>query len=58
MYKTPVASVNTLSATTGLSIPTINKNLKILLADKIIVELTGNRRNRSFALYKYINVFA
>lgn len=57
MYKNPVATVNTLANNTHLSTPTINKAISILLKDNIIIEITGNRRNRVFALYEYINVF-
>lgn len=57
MYKNPVTTVNALANNTQLSIPTINKAISNLLKDNIIIEITGNRRNRIFALYKYISVF-
>ncbi|MGI6766861.1 MAG: Fic family protein [Lentihominibacter sp.] len=58
MYKHPVATTRRICIETGLSSPTVNKYLKTLLNDNIVVEITGNKRNRVFALFDYINVFA
>ena len=57
MYKKPVINARSLSDLTGLSAPTVNKCLQILIDDGILTEVTGNKRNRVFALYDYINVF-
>ena len=58
MYATPVASVAELAKQTGLTIQTINKAVKILLSDRILVELTGGSRKRTFALDGYLHVFS
>ena len=58
MYVEPVASVARLSELTGLTVQTINKAVKVLLLDGILVELTGNSRKRIFAMYDYIRVFS
>lgn len=57
MYSKPVATVNDLVALTGLSGQTVNTCMSILCQDNIVQEITGNRRNRVFSLYDYINVF-
>jgi Fic family protein len=57
MYVEPVSSVAGLAGQTGLTVQTINKAVKILLSDGILVELTGNSRNRTFSLDGYIRVF-
>lgn len=58
MYREPVSSVSKLAELTGLTVQTINKAVKILLDDRVIIEITGNRRNRSFVLYDYLRVFS
>ena len=58
MYSRPVASVNQLMELTGLSAATVNNVVKILTADHILQELTGNRRNRIFVLKDYLRVFS
>lgn len=57
MYSQPVATVNQLSDFTGLTVQGVNNTVKILCDDHILSELTGNKRNRIFALTEYINVF-
>lgn len=57
MYSKPVATVNDLTEITGLSFDTVNRVVKILVKDKVLIELTGNRRNRVFFLHEYIAVF-
>lgn len=57
MYSRPVATVNDLVELTKLSAQTVNTTISVLCQDNIVKELTGNRRNRVFALYEYINVF-
>lgn len=57
LYKNPVSNVPILSGETGLSVPTVNSAVKTLVQDDILWELTGNRRNRVFALHSYISVF-
>lgn len=58
MYVEPVASVSRLAELTELTVQTVNKAVKALISDGILVELTGNRRNRLFALFDYIRVFS
>jgi Fic family protein len=57
MYSQPVANINRLSDLTELTVQAVNNTVKILCEDKILTELTGNKRNRVFALADYINVF-
>lgn len=57
MYSQPVATVSQLSELTGLTIQAVNNTVKTLCDDRILSELTGNKRNRIFALTDYINVF-
>ena len=57
LYSYPVIKTTDLSTITGLTIQTINKSVKILCDDKILVEITGQKRNRTFALIDYINIF-
>lgn len=57
MYCQPVATSEQLSALTGLTVQTINRMVKILCEDNILIEVTGNKRNRVFTLYKYLKVF-
>jgi Fic family protein len=57
MYSYPVTNTNELSEITKLTPQAINKSIRILLEDKVLMEITGNRRNRIFALHEYINVF-
>ena len=57
MYCQPVATSEQISKLTGLAVQTINKMVKILCADGILVEVTGNKRNRVFVLDDYLKVF-
>lgn len=57
MYSQPVATVSQLSDLTGLTVQAVNNTVKILCDDHILSELTGNKRNRIFALTDYINIF-
>ena len=57
MYSKPVATVNELTELTNLSFDTINRVVKTLTKDNILLEITGNRRNRVFYLHEYISVF-
>ena len=58
MYSQPVATANQLIEKTGLSAATVNNAVKILTADRILKEMTGNRRNRIFMLIDYLRVFS
>ena len=58
MYSQPVATVNQLIELTGLSAATVNNVVKILTMDQILLEMTGNRRNRIFVLKDYLRVFS
>ncbi len=57
MYSQPVANVSQLSDLTELTVQAVNNTVKILCEDHILIELTGNKRNRIFALADYIDVF-
>ncbi len=57
MYGQPVATVNALSDLTGLTVQAANNVVKVLCDDRVLSELTGNKRNRIFALSNYIDVF-
>ena len=57
MYSKPVATINELTAITGLTPPTVSQAIKALQDEGILHEMTGNRRNRIFAMSEYINVF-
>lgn len=57
MYTDPVTNSFTISESISTSVTTVNKHLKTLLDDGIIDELTGNRRNKVYALRDYINAF-
>lgn len=57
MYCQPVATISQLSEWTGLSPKTVNKSVALLCADEILIEVTGNKRNRVFALNDYLKVF-
>ncbi|MDD3308018.1 MAG: Fic family protein [Acetobacterium sp.] len=57
MYSQPVANVSQLSDLTDLTVQAVNNTVKILCDDHILSELTGNKRNRIFALTDYINIF-
>ena len=58
MYSRPVAPVSLIMEATGLSAATVNNAVKILTADHILQEMTGNRRNRIFVLTDYLRVFS
>lgn len=58
MYSQPVTTVSQLTFSTKLSPATINNAVKILTADHVLQELTGNRRNRIFVLKDYLRVFS
>lgn len=57
MYRSPVSTVSEISDLTGLSFDTINRAARDLVKDKVLLEITGNRRNRIFFLQDYIRVF-
>ena len=57
MYSQPVATVGQLTEMTKLAPATVNNVVRILTADKVLTEITGNRRNRVFVLYDYLRVF-
>ena len=58
MYSRPVAPVSLIMGATGLSAATVNNAVKVLTADHILQEMTGNRRNRIFVLTDYLRVFS
>ncbi len=58
MYSLPVAPVSRLVELTCLSPATVNSVVKTLTTDGILIEMTGNRRNRIFVLKDYLKVFS
>lgn len=57
MYRNPVTSALQISEHIKVSLPTVNKHLATLRTDGIINEITGNKRNKLYALRKYIQAF-
>ncbi len=52
----PILTLNEICRRTGISFPTVAKNLNVLSKLGIVRELTGNRRNRIFAYERYLAV--
>lgn len=57
MYRNPVTSALQISKHINVSLPTVNKHLSTLRTDGVIDEITGNKRNKLYALRKYIKAF-
>jgi Fic family protein len=57
LYSNPIISVESVSATTGLSYPNANRIVKDLCKIGILDEITGRRRNRRFAYSSYVELF-
>lgn len=56
LQQKPIASVNSIAESSGLSIPTINTVLKNLAGIGLIKEITGQKRSRIFSYTEYIKV--
>lgn len=52
----PVHQLQDIAHSTGLSFPTVNAGMRLLIDLKIVREVTGKRRNRVFAYDGYLNV--
>lgn len=57
-FDNPAQDVKEISKITGLTQPTVDKCIKLLISANMLKETTGNSRNRVFSLYKYLDVFA
>lgn len=57
MYDHPIADVGHLAKATSTSRNTVNKLVDWMVAKRILVEVTGQRRHRRFALDKYLELF-
>lgn len=56
-YSEPQLSLRKIQSLTNISEPTLRRAIKELLKHNIIVELTGNERNRIFCFQKYLELF-
>ena len=56
LQKGPVASVNLIAKSLGLTIPTVGKALQTLIELGIVREMTGRRRDRFFAYSRYLKI--
>lgn len=54
----PVTSVRFASKQTGLTFPTVNVALELLLEQGIVHELTGRRRDRLFGYHRYLKILS
>lgn len=54
----PFQNTKTIQQKTGLSQPAVDRIIKQMVANKILIETTGHNRNRMFLLYKYFFIFA
>ncbi|MFW3146216.1 MAG: Fic family protein [Thermoplasmatota archaeon] len=56
LFKKPVVTVNTISSISGLSFQSANKLISKLEAVGILVEVTGQRRNRIYEFKEYMDI--
>ena len=56
-YSNPIQSSKDIQSITENRQSTVDKSLKQLVDAGILQEITGNNRNRIFALGKYIDIF-
>lgn len=56
MKARPIASIQQVCKTSGLSFPAASTAMDLLVKLKVIRELTGKRRNRLFAYDRYLKV--
>ena len=58
LQKRPIASLQEMARTTGLSFAAAAAGMKLLEQLDIVCELTGKKRNRLFGHQQYLNVLA
>jgi len=58
LYSHPIITVNNIAAMTGVSFTAANNLMSRFVEEKILVEATGQSRNRQFRYSDYINLFA
>ena len=58
MYSRPIASVAILSEMTGIGVTIVNSAVNTLVADGVLSEITGGKRNRVFMLTEYMEIFS
>ena len=54
----PITSVQFASKQIGLTFPTVNVALELLLEQGIVHELTGRRRDRLFGYHRYLKILS
>jgi len=54
LQKRPMLTIQSASKQLGLSVPTVGKTLDLLVAAKIVREITGKQRGKVFAYSKYL----
>lgn len=57
MYFKPIFSVEHVESVTGLSYTNANRLIKDLCDVELLIEITGQKRNRAFAYAEYLDVF-
>ncbi|MDQ7053108.1 MAG: Fic family protein [candidate division KSB1 bacterium] len=57
LYSRPIISINDIKQMTGLSFTAASQLMQRFLEQNILVEYTGQRRNRLFRYEDYINIF-
>lgn len=58
MYSRPITSVAILSEMTGIGVTIVNSAVNTLVADGVLSEITGGKRNRVFMLTEYMEIFS
>lgn len=58
LHERPVLTLNEVARRTGVSFPTAAKGMSALVAQGLVRELTGHRRNRVFAYDRYLAVLS
>jgi len=58
LYSHPIITVNNIAAMTGVSFTAANNLMNRFVEEKILIEATGQSRNRQFRYSDYINLFA
>lgn len=57
LYRSPIVSAADIEATLNVSTPTANALIRDLMALGILMEITGQRRGRSYAFARYLRLF-
>ncbi len=58
LYKHPIIDSGDVVKTLNINASTANRLIEDFIRLKILVELTGNKRNRVFAFHKYLDLFS